>query len=253
MGIQLKKFISKDFGAIRAVEIGGQPWFVGKDVASVLGYGRPTKAIQDHIDDEDKDKIPIQDSIGRMRDTPIINESGLYCLILSSKLPSAKAFKRWVTAEVLPSLRKHSAYISEETLRQMQEDTEFTDRLLEKLAVEQAKNGALLDFISKSAQKVRYYDSVLQSKSAIQASIIAKDYGMSPASFNDLLHSIGVQYKIGRTWLLYSGLANKGYTVSRTKPINDMETATFTCWTEKGRRFLYDVLKWYGILPLSER
>ena len=83
-----------------------EPWFVGKDVAMALGYGRATKAIQDHVDFEDKDEVPIQDSIGRMQKTPIISESGLYSLILSSKLPSAKKFKRWVTSEVLPAIRK---------------------------------------------------------------------------------------------------------------------------------------------------
>ena len=92
---------------VRTVLIDDEPYFVGKDVAELLGYQRPTKAIQDHVDSEDKDVIPIQDSIGRNQDTPIINESGLYSLILSSKLPSAKRFKRWVTSEVLPDIRKH--------------------------------------------------------------------------------------------------------------------------------------------------
>lgn len=85
-------------------------WFVGKDIAEALGYQRATKAIQDHVDVEDKDKIPIQDSIGRMQNTPVINESGLYSLILSSKLPNAKKFKHWVTSEVLPAIRKSGHY-----------------------------------------------------------------------------------------------------------------------------------------------
>lgn len=92
---------------VRTVTINNEPYFVGKDVADILGYERPTKAIQDHVDDEDKDAIPIQDSIGRKQNTPIINESGLYSLILSSKLPQAKEFKRWVTTEVLPTILKH--------------------------------------------------------------------------------------------------------------------------------------------------
>lgn len=109
---EIRIFKSEEFGEIRTVEIGGEPWFVGKDMAETLGYERPTKAVSDHVDGEDRDEVPIQDSIGRMQNTAIINESGLYSLILSSKLPSAKAFKRWVTSEVLPSIRKHGGYIN---------------------------------------------------------------------------------------------------------------------------------------------
>lgn len=108
----LQIFNSAEFGEIRTVTIDGEPWFVGKDVAEILGYERTTKAIRDHVDDEDIDEIPIQDSIGRMQNTPFINESGLYSLILSSKLPSAKTFKHWVTSEVLPSIRSNGGYIA---------------------------------------------------------------------------------------------------------------------------------------------
>lgn len=119
MNKDLQIFNAPEFGAIRALERDGQPWLVGKDVAEVLGYERPTKAIQDHVDDEDKDEIPIQDSIGRMQKTPVINESGLYSLVLGSKLPSAKKFKRWVTSEVLPSIRKHGAYMTPEKVEEV--------------------------------------------------------------------------------------------------------------------------------------
>ncbi|MBU5470117.1 hypothetical protein KQI85_07015 [Falcatimonas sp. MSJ-15] len=106
----LQIFKSTEFGTIRTVMTNNEPWFVGKDVATVLGYERATKAIRDHVDEDDVDEIPIQDSIGRMQNTPIINESGLYSLILGSKLPSAKRFKHWVTSEVLPSIRKTGHY-----------------------------------------------------------------------------------------------------------------------------------------------
>lgn len=107
----------RKFNPVRIVEIEGEPWLVGKDVAEILGYERATKAILDHVDEEDKDESPIRDSIGRMQKTPIINESDLYSLVLSSKLPSAKKFKCWVTSEVLPSIRKHGGYIAgQETL-----------------------------------------------------------------------------------------------------------------------------------------
>lgn len=107
---ELMIFHNPEFGEIRIVEKDGEPWMVGKDVAAALGYERTAKSIQDHVDTEDKDEVPIQDSIGRMQKTPVINESGLYSLVLSSKLPGAKKFKRWVTAEVLPSIRKTGHY-----------------------------------------------------------------------------------------------------------------------------------------------
>lgn len=106
----LQIFKNKEFGEIRTVSIDNEPWFVGKDVATALGYERATKAIQDHVDFEDKDEVPIQDSIGRMQKTPVISESGLYALIFGSKLESAKRFKHWVTSEVLPSIRKTGSY-----------------------------------------------------------------------------------------------------------------------------------------------
>lgn len=106
----LQIFNSEEFGDMRTVTIDDETWFVGKDVANALGYERATKAIQDHVDDDDKDEVPIQDSIGRMQKTPVINESGLYALIFGSKLESAKRFKHWVTSEVLPTIRKTGGY-----------------------------------------------------------------------------------------------------------------------------------------------
>ena len=109
----IQVFNNTEFGEIRTMEINGEPWFVGKDVATALGYERATKAIRDHVDNEDLDEVPIQDSIGRKQKTPIINESGMYSLILGSKLDGAKRFKRWVTSEVLPSIRKLGAYATD--------------------------------------------------------------------------------------------------------------------------------------------
>lgn len=106
-----KNLVHPEFGELRTVEIDGEPWFVGKDVAAALGYNEPHKAVQRHVDKDDGMKRPVTDSTGRKQETWLINESGLYSLILSSKLPSAKEFKHWVTSEVLPSIRKNGAYI----------------------------------------------------------------------------------------------------------------------------------------------
>ena len=129
----LQIFKNPEFGEIRTIEKDGEPWFVGKDVAAALGYERPTKAILDHVDDEDKDEVPIQDSIGRSQNTPIINESGLYSLVLSSKLPGAKQFKRWITSEVIPSIRKHGGYLTPDKL----EEVLLMLVLVEKMGVEE--------------------------------------------------------------------------------------------------------------------
>lgn len=112
---RLKIFKNDSFGLVRTLEINGEPWLVGKDVAEALGYSNPRKAIGDHVDDEDKG-VTKCDTLGGSQDLTVINESGLYSLILSSKLPNAKAFKRWVTSEVLPAIRKHGLYATEELI-----------------------------------------------------------------------------------------------------------------------------------------
>ena len=114
MKMELQIFKNEQFGQIRMVEIEGQPWLVGKDVADILGYAKPLDAISRHVDEDDSVKYGLTDNLGRTQNTIIINESGLYSLILSSKLPQAKEFKRWVTSEVLPSIRRHGAYMTDQ-------------------------------------------------------------------------------------------------------------------------------------------
>lgn len=166
--MQLFDFSHSEFGKIRAVDVNGEPWLVGKDVAEALGYERPTKAVQDHVDAEDKDEIPIRDSIGRMQNTPVINESGLYSLVLGSKLPGARKFKRWVTSEVLPSIRKNGGYIhGQETMS----DTELIAKALlmsQKIIDEKQK------VIERMAPKEIFADSVAASESSILIGELAK-------------------------------------------------------------------------------
>ena len=253
---QLQVFENAEFGKIRTLEIDGVTWFVGKDVALALGYERGAKAVQDHVEVEDKDAVPIQDSIGRQQKTPIINESGLYSLILSSKLPAAKKFKRWITTDVIPSIRKHGAYITDDVLDEALDDEDFAFDLLRKLQAERDKTNLLETVLGELAAellpKAAYYDIVLQSKNTVPVSLIAKDYGMSASSFNRLLHDLGIQYKLGDTWLLYQTHAGKGYTKTRTYFINETTSNQHTYWTQAGRLFLYETLKEYGILPMLE-
>ena len=140
---ELQIFKNPEFGEIRTVEVNNEPWFVGKDVASVLGYAKTRNAIATHVDDDDKKDAPIQGALGGEQNMTIINESGLYSLILSSKLPTAKKFKHWVTSEVLPTIRKHGAYMTPETLQEAILNPDMMIQLCQQLKAEQDKNAAL--------------------------------------------------------------------------------------------------------------
>ena len=248
----MQVFENTEFGKVRVVEIDGQPWFIGKDVADILGYTNSRKALITHVDTEDKLAYRFVTS-GQNRSMTAINESGLYSLILSSKLPQAKAFKRWITSEVLPAIRKHGAYITEETLEKMLGSNEFAKSLLDALAEEYVRNSVLLGKVEELAPKAVYCDTVLQCRDAIPVSLIAKDYGMSAITFNKLLHQLGIQYRAAGTWLLYQKYTGWGYTQTRTYRVDEKVSAIHTCWTQKGRLFLYETLKNCGIIPLIEK
>lgn len=138
----LQIFNHPDFGAVRTVTINDEPWMVGKDVAEALGYSNPRKALIDHVDDEDKG-VTECDTPGGIQTMIVINESGLYSLVLSSKLPGAKEFKRWVTSEILPSIRKHGAYMTPETLQAAILNPDTMIQLCQQLKNEQEKNREL--------------------------------------------------------------------------------------------------------------
>lgn len=242
---------------VRTVTINNEPYFVGKDVANILGYERPTKAIQDHVDDEDKDAIPIQDSIGRKQNTPIINESGLYSLILSSKLPQAKEFKRWVTTEVLPTIRKHGAYLTDSKIEEVLLSPDTIINLATQLKEERQKVNSLQIALEESQKQARYLDLIIESKGALRVSQIAQDYGMTANKLNKVLYELGVQHKVNGQWILYKRHMGKGYTDSHTFDFKDKNgyprTNVSTTWTQKGRLFLYELLKENNYLPLIEQ
>ena len=261
---EIQIFNNAEFGSVRTLEVNGEPYFVGKDVAEILGYERPTKAISDRVDEEDKDEVPIQDSIGRMQNTPVINESGLYSLILSSKLPTAKKFKHWVTSEVLPSIRKHGAYMTPQVIEQTLTNPDFLIQLATTLKNEQEKNRQLTNTIAVQGQqiteltpKASYYDVILNCPDLLSVTKIAKDYGKSAIWLNNYLHDKGVQFKQGDIWLLYQKYAEQGYTSTKTHSYNgddgQQHSTVNTYWTQKGRLFIYDLLKADGIVPVIER
>ena len=171
---ELKIFENTEFGTVRATEIDGEAWLVGKDVAEILGYERPTKAVTDHVDSEDRDVVPIQDSIGRMQNTPIINESGLYSLIISSKLPQAKKFKRWVTAEVLPSIRKHGAYMTPQKIEEVLLSPDTIIKLATDLKAEREERMKLQMETEELKPKALFADAVSASKTSILIGDLAK-------------------------------------------------------------------------------
>lgn len=162
-----------EYHEIRTVEKDGEPWFVGKDVAAVLGYANASKAIQDHVDAEDKLNNDSLLSLGQ-RGGWLINESGLYSLILSSKMPNAKKFKRWVTSVVLPSIRKHGAYMTDQTLEQALTSPDFLIQLATQLKEEKEQRKQLEAKVEQDKPKVLFADSVSASKSSILVGELAK-------------------------------------------------------------------------------
>lgn len=252
---ELKNFTFED-QQIRVLTIEGEPWFVGKDVAEVLGYSNSRKAIADHVDSEDKGVTKCY-TLGGTQQIAIINESGLYSLILSSKLPDAKKFKHWVTHTVLPTIRKHGAYMTSAKIEEVLTDPDTIIQLATQL--KQEREGRLIaeQRIGELTPKADYCDRVLADKSLVTITQIAKDYGMSGRALNATLHDLGVIYKQGETWFLYAKYQKTGWTHSETimvdKKDGTQKAVLNTKWTQKGRLGLYELLKAHGILPLIER
>ncbi len=246
-------FENEEFGTIHTIVIDGEPWFVAKDVAIALGYTNPRKAVIDHVNDEDKG-VTNRDTLGGSQRVVIINESGLYSLILSSKLPSAKQFQKWITSDVLPNIRKYGAYITDKKLDEVMNDNEAAEKLFRDLKAEKMKNRKLEEEVEKLKFKGEFYDEVLQSSDLITMTAIAKDYGMSATRMNALLNAYGIQYKMRNgLWVLYREYQNMGLTKTVTYTTPSGRTVIATYWTHCGREFLYRYLKERDLLPKSER
>ena len=239
-------FRSKEFGQIRTCTVEGETFFVGKDVASALGYINDSKAIRDHVDEEDK-RLGVQFVTPKgNRQATVINESGLYSLILSSKLDSARRFKRWVTSEVLPAIRKNGRYELESKAKELQQQ----NRVLE------SKNILLEEITAQQKPLTDYARIILSSTQTVTITQIAQDYGMSPVGMNQLLFKLHIQHKVGGQWILYIPYLNKGYVQSFSsyfvKENGEVQVKVHTRWTQSGRLFLYEELKKAGVLPLIE-
>ena len=238
-------FKNAEFGQIRTCMVDGETYFVGKDVASALGYANTNQALIKHIDEEDKQTSRFEMG-GQKYSMTVINESGLYSLILSSKLDSAKRFKRWVTSEVLPAIRKNGRYELEQQVAKVEE---------QKRALEN-RNAYLEDVSAYQKPLTDYARHILSSQQTVTVTQIAQDYGFTAVRFNELLMHLRIQHKVGGQWILYAPHVHRGYVQSFSsyyvQPDGEVQVKLHTRWTQSGRLFLYEELKKAGILPLIE-
>ena len=250
---ELQVFKSAEFGTVRTIERNGEPWFVGKDVAAALGYKDPTKAARERVDEEDRGVAKIDTPSGEQEMT-VINESGLYSLVLSSKLPSAKKFKRWVTSEVLPSIRKTGAYaVPKDYPSALRALADAEEQKMKLLAENQRQAQAIADF-----EPIRQYvDTILASPSALATSQVAADYDLSAKALNKILFEAGIQHNVNGQWILYKRHMGKGYTKSKTIPIvrsdGSHDARMLTQWTQKGRLLIHEILTARGITAVMDR
>lgn len=260
---ELQVFNNSEFGQLRTVTINGEPWLVGKDVAAALGYSDTFGALKKHVDEEDKQNCQ-NDSFESNRGMTVINESGLYSLVLSSKLPTAKKFRRWVTSEVIPSIRKHGAYITPDTIDKMIATPEFGIKLLTALKDEQEKNRALEAENALQKQVIadfepikQYVDTILESKGTLATTQIAADYGMSAQQLNRVLKEAGIQWNVNGQWILRKKYMGMGLTSSKTIQFTHADgrpdTRVQTVWTQKGRLRIHEILTARGITAVMDR
>lgn len=260
MANEIKIFSNEEFGNVRIIDVNGDVLFCLKDLCEALGL--TAKGVNQRLDDEVVSNYPIIDSLGRTQSALFVNEDGMYDVILESRKPEAKKFRKWITSEVLPSIRKTGSY----SINQKEDEkaqllltvynggVEAVVATRELVALETA---LLKDKIEEDKPKVDYHDKVLQSKDLMPISVIAKDYGLSAVKLNRILHEEGVQFKLGKTWLLYQDYANQGLTHTKTytTTTNDGKerTVTHTQWTQKGRHLIHDILKRNGYLSTTEK
>lgn len=255
----LQIFNNKEFGEIRTTEIKNLPYVCLADVCKILDIKNArdckTRLNQDGVVTTDG-----VDNLGRKNQITFINESNLYKVIFQSRKPEAEKFTEWVTSEVLPSIRKNGMYATNELL----DNPDLAIKVFEQLKQEreekkllQLENTQQKQLIGELKPKADYTDRILQNKGLVTITAIAKDYGMSAKSFNKKLFELGVQFKQSGQWFLYEKYHDNGYTHSETIDLVHKDGTEFvkmnTKWTQKGRLFLYNLLKDNGIVPIIEK
>lgn len=253
-------FKNEEFGDVRTLTVNNEPMFVGKDVALALGYKDTVNALKLHVDEEDKMGWQITTPSRGVQNATIINESGVYSLVFSSKLSNAKKFKRWVTSEVLPAIRKTGGYmvaqqdetpeqlmaralrVAEETLARQKAKMEQVQRENKRLNADNEQKEGEINILRPDAEYTR---KTLTSVSTWNTNIIAKEMGMSAVTLNKKLQKLGVQYKQHDVWVISAKYEGKGYVKTQTytymKSGGETGTRLQMEWTERGRRFLHEL------------
>lgn len=238
---------------VRTLTVDEEPYFIGKDVAEVLGYSNTRDALNKHVDEDDKKILTSRNTTLENlpnRGLTAVNESGLYSLIFSSKLESAKRFKRWVTSEVLPAIRKHGIYATDSVIEQTLQNPDYIITVLTEYKKEKEQNLLLQQEIGELKPKADYVDEILKSTGTLATTQIAADYGISAQKLNKLLHEARLQRKVNKQWVLYSEHMGKSYTESDTIPIvrsdGREDTVLQTRWTQKGRLKIHEIMTDFG-------
>lgn len=257
---ELQIFNSTEFGEVRTIVIDNEVWFVGKDVCDILKYQNGSRDINRHVDEEDRIKEMIaqyQNGTLVKTQTILINESGLFSLALSSKLPKAKEFKRWITKEVIPSIRKHGGYLTPAKIEEVLSNPDTIIKLATELKKLRTENQMQAQQIAEFKPIKEYVDIILQSTDTVTITQIAADYGLSAKKLNKILNEEKVQHKVNDQWILYSNMMNKGYTKSETIDIERsdgrIESKMYTRWTQKGRLKIHEILTNLGFIANYDR
>ena len=246
------------FDNLKVKEVNGQVMFDAESAAIGLGISEIAKSGNEVVKWTRINKyLGIDTSVDKIKRGDFITEPQFYKLAIKANNETAERFQAWVTEEVLPSIRKHGAYLINDKIEEILLSPDTLIKVATELKNEREKNVLLTQQVSESRPKADYYDKIMQSKSLVTITQIAKDYGWSAKQMNDKLHELGVQYKIGGQWVLYSKYQDKGYTFSTTVDITKKDGSSDvkmnTKWTQKGRVFIYSLLKENDILPTIER
>lgn len=248
---KLQIFTNDEFGSVRTVTVDGEPWFVGKDVARALGYKKTENAIAGHVDNEDKTLTPIQGGCSTgIQNTVIINESGLYSLILSSKLPNAKKFKHWITSEVLPSIRKHGMYMTDDLFNAVMEKPEIIGRVIAKMQADKNEVTRLENKLKAALPKAVYFDKFIDPGYATNFRDTAKEFEIPQKCFINLLIEHKFIFRTTKYELRPAAKAlEKGLFILRDYTgIHSGHKGTYTLVTAKGKKYIYEYFKRKGII-----
>ncbi|HCZ7443123.1 TPA: phage antirepressor KilAC domain-containing protein [Staphylococcus aureus] len=246
----LQRFQNSQFGDLEILTIEGKQWFPATEVAMTLGYSNPRDAISRHVKRRGVVNHDVIDSLGRKQNKKFIDEGNLYRLISRSKLPQAEQFEEWVFDEVLPAIRKHGIYATDDVIEQTLKDPDYIITVLTEYKKEKEQNLLLQQEIGELKPKADYVDEILKSTGTLATTQIAADYGISAQKLNKLLHEARLQRKVNKQWVLYSEHMGKSYTESDTIPIvrsdGREDTVLQTRWTQKGRLKIHEIMTEFG-------